>query len=75
MHVLIVEDERKLAELIARGLREEGHAADVVGNGEEAVWLAQAKGFDAIVLDVMLPSLDGFSAAVACATKASGHPF
>jgi two-component system, OmpR family, response regulator len=61
MHVLIVEDERKLAELVARGLREEGHAADVVGNGEEAVWLAQATGFDAIVLDVMLPGLDGFS--------------
>ncbi len=60
MHVLIVEDERKLAELIARGLREEGHAVDMVGNGEEAASLARLTGFDAIVLDVMLPGLDGF---------------
>ena len=61
MHVLIVEDERKLAELIARGLREEGNAVDVVGNGEEAASLARLAGFDAIVLDVMLPGLDGFA--------------
>jgi two-component system, OmpR family, response regulator len=61
MRVLIVEDERKLAELVARGLREEGHAADIAGRGEEAVWMAQAARFDAIVLDVMLPGLDGFA--------------
>jgi two-component system OmpR family response regulator len=61
MHVLIVEDERKLAELIARGLREEGHAVDVIGNGEEAATLGRLAGFDAIVLDVMLPDLDGFA--------------
>jgi two-component system, OmpR family, response regulator len=61
MRVLIVEDERKLAELVARGLREEGHAADIAGRGEEAVWMAQATRFDAIVLDVMLPGLDGFA--------------
>jgi two-component system OmpR family response regulator len=61
MRILIVEDERKLAELIARGLREEGHAVDVVGDGEEAVWLARSTGYDAIVLDVMLPGLDGFA--------------
>ncbi len=61
MRILIVEDERKLANLLARGLREEGHAVDVVGNGEDAVWMAQAAPFDAIVLDVMLPGLDGFA--------------
>ena len=61
MRVLIVEDERKLADLVARGLREEGHAADVAGNGEEAVWMAEAAPFDVIVLDVMLPGLDGFA--------------
>jgi len=60
MRVLIVEDERKLAELLARGLREEGHAADIAGDGEKAVWMAQAARFDVIVLDVMLPGLDGF---------------
>jgi two-component system OmpR family response regulator len=60
MRVLIVEDEQKLAQLLARGLREEGHAADVSGEGEEALWMARAVPYDAIVLDVMLPGLDGF---------------
>ena len=60
MRVLVVEDERKLAELLARGLREEGHAADLADRGEEALWMAQAVPYDAIVLDVMLPGLDGF---------------
>ena len=40
--VLVVEDEKKLAELLARGLREEGHAADVAGRGEDALWMARA---------------------------------
>jgi two-component system, OmpR family, response regulator len=61
MRVLVVEDERKLADLLARGLREEGHAVDVASRGEDAVWMAQAAPFDAIVLDVMLPGLDGFA--------------
>jgi two-component system OmpR family response regulator len=61
VRVLIVEDERKLAELVARGLREDGHAADIAGRGEDAVWMAEAAPFDVIVLDVMLPGLDGFA--------------
>jgi len=61
VRILIVEDERKLAALLARGLREEGHAVDVSGSGEDAVWMAQAAAYDAIVLDVMLPGLDGFA--------------
>jgi two-component system OmpR family response regulator len=61
MRVLIVEDEPKLAGLLARGLREEGHAADVAGRGEDALWMARARRYDAILLDVMLPGLDGFS--------------
>jgi two-component system OmpR family response regulator len=60
MRVLIVEDETKLAALIRRGLVEEGHAADVVTIGEDAIWRAAATDYDAIVLDVMLPGLDGF---------------
>jgi two-component system OmpR family response regulator len=60
VRVLIVEDERKLAELVARGLREEGHAADIAVRGEDVVWMAEAAPFDVIVLDVMLPGLDGF---------------
>jgi two-component system OmpR family response regulator len=59
VHVLVVEDERKLAELLARGLREEGHAADVACTGEDALWMARAREYDAIVLDVMLPGRDG----------------
>ena len=60
MRVLIVEDEVKMAGLIRRGLREEGLAADVAINGEDALWMAQATDYDAIVLDVMLPGIDGF---------------
>jgi two-component system OmpR family response regulator len=61
VRVLVVEDEPKLAELLARGLREEGWAADVADRGEEALWMARAVEYDAIVLDVMLPGLDGFA--------------
>ncbi|MEA2378784.1 MAG: two-component system, OmpR family, response regulator [Thermoleophilaceae bacterium] len=60
MRVLIVEDEVKMAGLIRRGLREEGMAADVAIRGEDALWMAAATTYDAIVLDVMLPGLDGF---------------
>jgi two-component system, OmpR family, response regulator len=59
MRVLVVEDEPKMAALVARALREEGHAADLVAHGEEALWMAAAGPYDAIVLDVMLPGLDG----------------
>jgi two-component system OmpR family response regulator len=60
MRVLIVEDELKMAALIQRGLRDDGMAADVAGNGEDALWMAGSTDYDAIVLDVMLPGLDGF---------------
>ena len=59
MRVLVVEDEVKMASLVRRGLVEEGHAADVAGTGEDALWLAQAHPYDAIVLDVMLPGQSG----------------
>src|SRR5947199_1670549 len=49
-----------MASLVRRGLTEEGHAADVATRGEDALWLAQAHPYDAIVLDVMLPGLSGF---------------
>jgi two-component system OmpR family response regulator len=61
MRVLVVEDERKLGELLGRGLLEEGYATDVADRGEEALWMARAVPYDAIVLDVMLPGADGFS--------------
>ena len=60
MRVLVVEDEIKMASLIRRGLRSEGLAADVAIKGEDALWMAAATAYDAIVLDVMLPGIDGF---------------
>jgi len=60
MRVLVVEDETKLGQLLGRGLREEGYAADVANRGEDALWMARAAPYNAIVLDVMLPGLDGF---------------
>ena len=60
MRVLIVEDEVKLAGLIRRGLRDEGMLADVAVKGDDALWMAGATEYDAIVLDVMLPGIDGF---------------
>jgi len=60
MRVLIVEDEAKMATLVRRGLVREGMAVDVAGTGEDAIPQAQATEYDAIVLDVMLPGIDGF---------------
>jgi two-component system OmpR family response regulator len=60
MRVLIVEDEAKMASLLQRGLRNEGIAADVTDQGADAVWMAGSTDYDAIVLDVMLPGIDGF---------------
>ncbi|HEU4897454.1 MAG TPA: response regulator transcription factor [Actinomycetota bacterium] len=59
MRALVVEDEPKMAVLLRRGLAEEGYAADVAVTGEDAIDLAKAIPYDAIVLDVMLPGLDG----------------
>jgi two-component system OmpR family response regulator len=60
MRVLIVEDEAKMADLVRRGLTEQGAVADAVARGEDALWMAGATAYDAIVLDVMLPGIDGF---------------
>jgi two-component system, OmpR family, response regulator len=60
VRVLIVEDELRMAGLIHRGLVREGVAADVAPNGEEALVFAGAHEYDAIVLDVMLPGINGF---------------
>jgi len=61
MRVLVVEDEPKMSGLLQRGLRAKGHIADVASTGEDALWMAQATTYDAVVLDVMLPGIDGFS--------------
>lgn len=60
MRVLLVEDSRKMAGLLRRGLAEEGYAVDVAATGIDGVWLATETPFDAIVVDVVLPDIDGF---------------
>ncbi len=60
MRVLVVEDAPKMADVIRRGLGDAGHVADVADRGEAAVGMARAREYDAILLDVMLPGMDGF---------------
>jgi two-component system OmpR family response regulator len=59
MKVLIVEDEKRLASFLEKGLREEGMTVDVAPDGEEALALARSREYDAVVLDLMLPRRDG----------------
>jgi two-component system OmpR family response regulator len=60
MRVLVVEDQPKMSRLLRRGLQDDGVAADVADKGEDALWMAGSTEYDAIVLDVMLPGIDGF---------------
>jgi two-component system OmpR family response regulator len=59
MRILVVEDDPKMAGLLRRGLLEEGHAPDVAQVGDDALWMAKAVEYDAIVLDLLLPGIDG----------------
>ena len=61
MRILLVEDEIKMARAIRRGLEQEGYAVDAVGDGEEALFRATESDYDGIVLDLMLPGMDGFA--------------
>jgi two-component system OmpR family response regulator len=60
MRVLVVEDEVRLAAYLKRGLEAEGYAVDVAGDGENGLWLATNQPYDAVVLDIMLPRLNGY---------------
>ncbi len=59
MRILVVEDSRRLAGIIKRGLQEEGYTVDNAYDGEEAEFMAETSPFDLIILDVMLPKKDG----------------
>lgn len=59
MRILVVEDESKLAGVIRHGLEREGLAADIAATGEDALWMAGSTEYDAIVLDIVLPGIDG----------------
>ncbi|TFL13506.1 response regulator [Pusillimonas caeni] len=60
MKVLVVEDERKLADYLRRALTEHGYVVDVAGDGREGLYFARETPYDLILLDVMLPGMDGF---------------
>ncbi len=60
MRILLVEDDRRIARFVAKGLREQAYAVDVVGNGDEAVYKLSINDYDAVILDVMIPGRDGF---------------
>jgi len=62
MRVLLVEDEPRAAEMLAKGLREQAYAVDVAADGEAAIYQAATTDYDALILDVMLPLVDGFGA-------------
>jgi len=61
MRILVVEDEKKLASFIRRGLKEKKYAVDVAQDGNEGLFLAEVNTYDLIILDVMLPQKDGIS--------------
>ncbi len=71
MRVLVVEDEVKMAGLLKRGLEEEGYAVDVLRTGTDALWAGTESPYDAILLDVMLPDLDGYE--VCRQLRTNGH--
>jgi two-component system, OmpR family, response regulator len=60
MRVLIVEDQARMAGLLRSGFQKHGLVADVTGRGEDALWMAASMRFDVLILDVMLPGIDGF---------------
>jgi heavy metal response regulator len=61
MRILVIEDEVKIAQFIKRGLKEEGYAVDVAADGEEGHFLLSSNEYDAIILDLMLPKVDGMT--------------
>ena len=72
MRILITEDEKDLAEALARGMRQQGYAADIAYDGEEALVMAEVNDYDLIILDLNLPKIDGVE--VCRRIRASGSP-
>ena len=69
MKILLVEDEKKVANFVRSGLKSEGFAVDLAGDGEEGLFLARDGGFDLIILDILLPKLDGIPSVKNCAPR------
>ncbi len=74
MRILVVEDDPSIAEFVSAGLRQEGFAVDVAGNGVDGLELARAQSYDAAIVDVMLPRLDGLSLVAALRRAAVTTP-
>ena len=71
MKILIIEDDKNVSAYIAKGLSEAGHVADIASNGKDGLFLAQNEKYDALIIDRMLPELDGLS--VIQELRGSGH--
>lgn len=74
MRLLLVEDETRIAHFVAKGLREESYAVDVVGNGKDALYQTEINDYDVVILDVMIPGLDGIAACRAIRAKGKRIP-
>jgi CheY-like chemotaxis protein len=78
MRVLLVEDEPRAAQMLAKGLREQSYAVDIARNGRDALYQVAITEYDAVVLDVMLPGVDGFEVCRELRREGSnipgGHP-
>lgn len=61
MRILVVEDEKRLAEVVKKGLAEEGYAVDIAYDGEEGQYMAESTPYDLVILDIMLPKKDGIT--------------
>ena len=70
VRLLVVEDTPKMAALLQRAFREDGYAVDVQASGNDAIWMASECDFDAVILDVGLPDIDGFDV---CRSSGNGR--
>jgi DNA-binding response OmpR family regulator len=74
MRLLLVEDDARIARFVAKGLREQSYAVDVVANGSDAVYQAEINDYDVVILDVMIPGMDGFATCRAIRAKGKRTP-
>ncbi len=74
MKILIIEDDKTIASYLAHGLREAGHAVDVTGNGREGLFLAASGSYHVLVIDRLLPDLDGLGIVRALRGSGSAAP-
>ncbi len=74
MRILIVEDDTQIASFVVKGLKQAGYAVDHVADGEEGLYMAQVNPYDALIIDLMLPKLDGFALIETLRSRGVGIP-